>query len=518
VPGREYLKKYGTAFVNHQAASQVCSSARSVIYTGQHIQHSGVFDNLELPWQRDMSTDVVTIGHRLQQIGYHAAYQGKWHLSANMDTAHVPVDAPLLKYQDTIKSYGFLDFMGIGDLIDSPLGGYSYDNVATESAVTWLRTTAQELKEQHQPWFMAVNLVNPHDIMFVNSDAPDESVQSKSHAFPIARPPRSENYLAEWDFPLPATRHQPIKAPGRPAAHWDYIASHDMILGQWPDEDRRWKLLQNCYFNCILDCDSHLVRLLEELKANALDGSTIVVFTADHGELGGAHQLRGKGANAYKEQNHVPLMILHPAYPGGRSTKTLSSEIDLAPTLLRLTGMPGDAVARAGAGLKGRDLSKVLSAPEQASTDTVRPAALFNYNMFSYLDANWFGPMIGTLMSTEPLVEKVARLVAMQPDFKKRGAIRSSFDGRYRVSRYFAPTGFNRPTSYEALLANNDLEVYDLQEDPQETRNLALDGKAQGELIMALNSKLNTLIDEEVGEDDGKFLPLVDGYWYPARL
>ena len=71
VPGREYLKKYGTAFLNHQGASQVCSSARSVVYTGQHIQHTGVFDNMDAPWQPDMSTDVLTIGHRMQQIGYH---------------------------------------------------------------------------------------------------------------------------------------------------------------------------------------------------------------------------------------------------------------------------------------------------------------------------------------------------------------------------------------------------------------------------------------------------------------
>ena len=46
------------------------------------------------------------------------------------------------------------------------------------------------------------------------------------------------------------------------------------------------------------------------------------------------------------------------------------------------------------------------------------------------------------------------------------------FDGRYRFSRYFSPIHFNRPTTYEALVANNDLEVYDLQEDPEETRNL----------------------------------------------
>jgi arylsulfatase A-like enzyme len=518
VPGREYLKANGTTFLNHQGASQVCSSARSVIYTGQHIQHTGVFDNMEAPWQRNMSTEKETIGHRLRKLGYHAAYQGKWHLSSEVDTAHKPVDAPLLKYRDVIEDYGFDDFMGLGDLIDGPIGGYRYDNFATTSAVTWLRTKARELKEKGQPWFMAVNLVNPHDVMYVNSDAPGEVVQGKSAAYPIDRPPQNDIYLAEWDVPLPVTRRQALDAPGRPRAHWNYQASQDLLLGPWPNEDRRWRILQNYYFNCIRDCDSHLVRLLEEVKANGLDASTIVVFTADHGELGGAHQMRGKGANAYKEQQHLPLMILHPAYPGGRSTKAVSSQIDLARTLLALTGKPFDAVAGASTGLPGRDLSVVLGAPQQAAPDTVRPAALYNYNMFSYLDAKWFGPLISVIVSAEPLIEKLEKLVRMQPDFNNRGAIRSVFDGRYRFSRYFSPTHFNRPTTYEALLANNDLEVFDLQEDPDETRNLALDGAAKGDLVMALNDKLKARIDEEVGEDNGSFLSLIDGYWYPAKV
>ena len=515
VPGREYLKKYGTAFLNHQGATQVCSSARSTVYTGQHIQHSGVFDNMEAPWQANMSTTVVTIGHRLRQLGYHAAYQGKWHLSANIDAAKKPVDASLLTNRKIIESYGFADFLGVGDLIDGALGGYSFDNFSTESAVTWLRTKARELKAQGQPWFMAVNLVNPHDVMYVNSDAPGEVVQGKHAAYPIDRPPDNEIYVAEWDVPLPATRHQLLNAPDRPRAHYEYQATQDILLGQWPDEDRRWRVLQNYYYNCIRDCDRHLVRLLEELKANALDGSTIVVFTADHGELGGAHQMRGKGANAYREQQHLPLMILHPAYPGGGSTKAISSQLDLAPTLLRLTGRPAEDVNRAGAGLKGRDLSKVLSAPEAAPINAVRPAALYNYNMFSYLDAKWFAPLIRIVVSDEPLVEKAARLVMQQPDFNNRGAIRSIFDGRYRFSRYFSPLRFNRPTTYEALVADNDLEAYDLQEDPQEIHNLAQDSRAK-DLIMALNASLNTRIDEEVGVDDGKFLPLLDGRWYPT--
>jgi arylsulfatase A-like enzyme len=517
VPGREYLKQNGTTFLNHQGASQVCSSARSVIYTGQHIQHTGVFDNMEAPWQPDMSTTMETIGHRLQKLGYHAAYQGKWHLSGTLDTAHVPVDAPLLKYREVIEEYGFLDFMGLGDLIDGPIGGYRFDNFATTSAATWMRTTAQELKAKGQPWFMAVNLVNPHDVMYVNSDAPGETVQGKAAAYPIDRPPMNDIYLADWDVPLPTTRHQPLDAPGRPRAHLEYQATQDLLLGQWPDEDRRWRILQNYYFNCIRDCDRYVVRLLEDLKDNGLDRSTIVVFTADHGELGGAHQMRGKGTNAYREQQHLPLMIVHPAYPGGGSAKAVSSQIDLARTLLALTGKPSDAVASAGAGLPGRDLSTVLSAPDQAAADTIRPAALYNYNMFSYLDAEWFGPMIKVVVSHEPMSEKIEQLAQMQPDFNNRGAIRSIFDGRYRFSRYFSPIHFNRPTTYEALVANNDLEVYDLQEDPEEMRNLALDGTAKRELITALNEKLNARIDEEVGDDNGKFLPLIHGYWYPAR-
>jgi hypothetical protein len=126
--------------------------------------------------------------------------------------------------------------------------------------------------------------------------------------------------------------------------------------------------------------------------------------------------------------------------------------------------------------------------------------------------------LIQVVDSKEPMVEKATRLVELQPDFRNRGAIRSIFDGRYRFGRYFSPLEFNRPTRYDALIAKNELEVYDLQEDPQETRNLALDGKAKAELFMGLNEKMNARIDEEVGVDDGKFLSLVRGYWYPARF
>jgi hypothetical protein len=65
----------------------------------------------------------------------------------------------------------------------------------------------------------------------------------------------------------------------------------------------------------------------------------------------------------------------------------------------------------------------------------------------------------------------------------------------------------------EELLAMNDLEVYDLQADPDEMANLALDPKKNGDLILALNQVTNERIADEVGVDDGSFLPIRNGKW-----
>lgn len=515
VPGREWIKRNGISFANHQAASCVCSPARSVIYTGQHIQHSGVFDNLNYLWQPDLSTEIATIGHRMSALGYYAAYEGKWHMSANLDQTKVALDAPLADYNKIIASYGFDDFFGVGDLIDGPLGGYTYDYMTSSAVSAWLRTTGQKLKEQGKPWYLAVNFVNPHDVMYVNSDKPGENVQTGHSAISIEPVPEDELYGASWDAPLPATRSQKLDAPGRPAAQRIYQEIQDMLVGPWPDEDRRWKLLRDYYFNCIRDCDAEVERVLAALKNAGMDKDTIVVFTADHGELGGNHQMRGKGTCAYWQQNHVPLMIHHPAYPGGKICRAVTSQLDLTPTLMALTGASAEQLATAGAGLRGRSFAGLLADPETAKADSLRPAALFNYNMLSYQDAKWNKVIIDFMMSPEvPTPTKIQRLLQDEPDFHYRCGIRSVFDGRYRFSRYFAPLDFNTPKSLEDLTADNDLELYDLEKDPEEIDNLVMRGRDAADLVMAMNGKLNDRLAEEVGEDDGSFLPIRDGKWY----
>jgi arylsulfatase len=102
---------------------------------------------------------------------------------------------------------------------------------------------------------------------------------------------------------------------------------------------------------------------------------------------------------------------------------------------------------------------------------------------------------------------KKLKEAGMVPDMGKRGAVRSVYDGRYVFSRYFSPRQHNRPTTLEDLYRVNDVELFDLQADPSEVVNLAAKRGTQRELVMALNDKLNRLIDAEVGEDRGQMLP-----------
>ena len=53
LPGRERLQRRGVTFTNHYINSAVCPSSRSVIYTGQHIQHTKLFDSMNVPWTKD---------------------------------------------------------------------------------------------------------------------------------------------------------------------------------------------------------------------------------------------------------------------------------------------------------------------------------------------------------------------------------------------------------------------------------------------------------------------------------
>jgi arylsulfatase A-like enzyme len=504
LPAHERLRKRGTTFVNHRINSCVCTPSRSVVYTGQHIQQTRMFDNTNFPWIKSMSTEIRTLGDLLREAGYYTAYKGKWHLTKEFETVN-KLDAPTKIFTQEMEAYGFSDYFGVGDIIAHTQGGYLHDGVIAAMGGSWLRGKGRELAAEGKPWFLAVNLVNPHDVMYYDTDGPGTKIQAKRGIMHGARDPADPLYARQWDFKLPPNHAQPLDAPGRPPAHRDFLRSHDALVGAIPSEEARWRRRHNYYLNCLRDVDRNIAAVLAELDAAGLTDRTIIILTADHGDMDGAHQLHAKGAVSYREQNNVPLIVAHPAYSGGKQCRAVTSHLDIAPTLVRLTGVAPEKRAGILKGLPGKDLSGVLAAPEKAGINAVRDGALFNYNMFAYMDGDFINKALDHIQKGgKPGDLKAAGIV---PDMMKRGAVRSVYDGRYVFARYFSPKEHNRPTTLEDIYRLNDVELFDLQADPLEMNNLAMSGKQHRALVLAMSEKLNRLIDTEVGEDRGQMLP-----------
>jgi arylsulfatase len=509
LPAYERLLSRGTLFENHRINSCVCTSSRSVLYTGRHIQQTKMFDNTNFPWINSMSTDLPTIGHLLREAGYTTAYKGKWHLTKEFETVN-ELGTPSQIFTREMEAYGFSDYFGIGDIIAHDQGGYLHDGITSAMGVNWLRGRGKALAAQNKPWFLAVNMVNPHDIMFLDTDRPGQPVQARKLLGNIRPEPAHPLYAQQWAFDLPASHRQALNAAGRPAAHSDYMRSHDGLVGHIDESDAwRWRRRHNYYLNCLQDVDCNVLPLLDELDTLGLASNTIVVFTADHGDLDGAHRLHGKGATAYREQNQVPLIVVHPAHAGGRRCKAVTTHLDIAPTLVHLSGATTAQKATITKGLPGKDVSPLLAAPDKAGHAAVRDGALYCYNMFAYIDGDFMDQAVSTMMQPDgkAKVKAAAQAGTLRPDLGKRGAIRSVFDGRYQFARYFSPRQHNRPGSLEALFKLNDVELFDLDKDPHEMTNLALDARKHADLLTAMNDKLLRLIDTEVGEDVGQMLP-----------
>lgn len=507
LPGHERLERTGVTFTNHQCPATMCTSSRSVIVTGLQTATNGMYENLDVPWMRDLPTSNPTIGHMLRKAGYYTAYKGKWHLSREFDTTSID------KFMTPeMERYGFADNFSPGDLIGHTLGGYSFDHITAGSAINWLRTKGRPLSDDGKPWCMYVSFVNPHDVMYFNTDAPGEQIQDTGKLrLQAARAPEHALYKPTWDVPLPDSLRQSFDAPGRPAAHGEFDRIWDYILGHIPPDEARWRRFNDYYINCIRNVDRSVEALLAELQALQLDQNTIVIYTSDHGEMAGAHGLRGKGPFAYQQTNHLPLYVVHPDVAGGQQCKSLSSHIDFVPTMLSMAGVAPDRAAdSAGRPLPGKDLSGLLAGPGNQAIDAARPATLFTYSGLASNDSAVFDFAAKAVMAgKDPKLE--ARQQGFKPDLRKRGHVRSAFDGRYRFTRYFAPVDHNSPATIDELFKWNDVELYDLANDPGETDNLALARAANAEVIATMNAKLEAVIKSEIGKDDGHELPDIAG-------
>jgi len=507
VPNRDRLRARGVTFNHHQATTTVCTPSRSVMWTGQHTPFTRMFDNTNFAWIEDMRADpetLPTIGHMLRELGYYTAYKGKWHESEFAEG----------NTKDAMEPFGFADFQEWGDAYGAPLDGLTKDPMTAADAADWLANRAPEVAGS-QPWYLAVNFINPHDIMYFDTDA-DEMVQVRG-MFPIFDAPDTPLYQQRWPTTLPASFFDDLS--GQPPAVQNYKISCDKGYGQIPMARRdMWHNHVNYYINCLIDVDRHIGTVLDALEASGQADNTVIIFTSDHGEMAGAHHLRQKGSVAFKETLNVPLTIVDPRRAGGVRTDAVGSHLDLVPTTLAYAGLSDPERMQRYPFLKGHDLSGVVAEPAsdgpRGSAGAPGKGALYTYDMIATIDGEWLVRNAPKIMDaaaeaanlefqrgTEEFLEIVKEIGT--PDPEKRELFRGVFDGRYKLVRYFGLSHYNLPHSVAELLADNDVALYDTRRDPEEMNNLA-DPKnpAYNEgLLAAMNAKLTALIQDEIGED-----------------
>jgi arylsulfatase len=406
----------------------------------------------------------------LREQGYFTAYKGKWHLSVinqKIGTGAFPNAAK------SLEPYGFSDYNFDGEHTGLTWAGFGHDGVTAAESIKLLERFASG-STQGKPWFLAVNFINPHDIMFFDAREDGAALVGT----PTLAAPATPLYEKEWAFDLPRS-YRADDLSRKPAVQRAFRALDEQQL----------RVYQNYYFNCIRDVDQHVGALLNTVDRLGLGDNTIVIATADHGERAGAHGGNiGKGADIYKETVRVPLIVRHPDVRRGGETSALACGIDLAPTLLGFAGLNDRERAERYPNLHGVDVRAAI-ADSSARTARDDRGILFNYC---------------TPGGRPPASDSASRE-------EPRGLIRGVFDGRYKFGRYFRISEHHQPRDWETLLAHNDLELYDIEQDADEISNLAFSPEGQKARILELNAKVNALLESEVGVDDGSIYPPTAG-------
>jgi arylsulfatase A-like enzyme len=209
-----------------------------------------------------------------------------------------------------------------------------------------------------QPFFLYVHFWEPHSPY----NPPAEDDIFKSDAYP---------YLSDAGYDV---AHAPLKRLA--------------MLGDQKAIERLYQL----YDGKIHFVDRYVGKLLDHVHELGLDGNTVIAFTSDHGELMFSHPkdfLTADHRSLYDANLHIPFIVAGPGIPAGKVIEGLGSNIDSAPTLLDLAGLPplDDAEGRSLVPMIRGEVSAVnqyIYAEEDAGI-LARSVRSENYRLIKYL-------------------------------------------------------------------------------------------------------------------------------------
>jgi arylsulfatase A-like enzyme len=310
------LRRGAVAFGSHYTVSNDCTPSRSALVTGLYTHQTGCL----LTGGSTLYPGFPTWGTMLREHGYDAYWYGKWHLTHGDNHWNAAFGGPLL------AQYGFA-----GGTFPSPNGapgqGWHADPHIVDQFREWF---AQE--GAGGPWCTTVSLVNPHDIAWWYRRTNRQHAERSAPRAVASLPP---------NFETPAQ----LAARRKPALQHSLQETSAQAFGpvpfSGPNVEKRWLPFLDLYVKLQRAVDDHIGHVMRILHSNPqVAANTVVVFTADHGEYGASHGLRGKGAAVYEEGIRVPLLVKDPR---GKLTRApervrtqLTSSVDVAPLLLTI--------------------------------------------------------------------------------------------------------------------------------------------------------------------------------------
>lgn len=309
-PNMDRLANEGILFENAICQTGQCVPSRYSIWTGRYARSTGTYGN-----GQDQNPDEKTVGDLFKAAGYVTGTVGKHHMIMKAENKNHGFDTVLVP-RVPLKPIDTLPFA-------EAKPGRSY--VGPSSLPNEAHTTG---------------LITQASLDFIRANRDKPFVLWCSYFGPHTPINPSMPWAGLYD-------PESLTLPKNHLSVDDNIPNMDRFIsksGAYSKEEYHLKTLA-LYYGFVSQIDYNIGRLVRELEDLGLLDNTIIVYTADHGEMMAEHQCWTKGYTGYDATIRVPMIIRDTdVFTGGRKIEKMACSIDLLPTLLDLAGLdiPGN--------------------------------------------------------------------------------------------------------------------------------------------------------------------------------